>query len=72
MRLGISCTDPSSAPTSRRTPSPPRAFTNIWANEMPEPGQGPAVGRVVFTNLTLAHNAVDIRNTTSTFTIVRN
>jgi hypothetical protein len=44
----------------------------IWANELPEPGQGPAVGSVVFTNLKLSDNAVDIRNMTSTFTIVRN
>ncbi|GGQ86637.1 discoidin domain-containing protein [Couchioplanes azureus] len=48
-----------------------RSGFGIWANEMPEPGQGPAVGRAVFTNLTLYDNAVDIRNTTSTFTIVR-
>jgi hypothetical protein len=44
----------------------------VWANEMPEPGQGPAVGSVVFNNLRLSDNAVDIRNTTSTFTITRN
>jgi hypothetical protein len=44
----------------------------IWANELPEPGQGPAVGSVTFNNLTLRDNAVDIRNTTSTFTITRN
>ncbi|GAA0794312.1 discoidin domain-containing protein [Spirilliplanes yamanashiensis] len=44
----------------------------IWVNELPEPGQGPAVGSAVFNNLTLSNNAVDIRNTTSTFTIVRN
>ncbi len=44
----------------------------IWVNEMPEAGQGPAVGRAVFNNLTLSNNDVDIRNTTSTFTIVRN
>jgi hypothetical protein len=43
----------------------------IWANELPEPGQGPAVGSVVFDNLRLNDNAVDIRNTTSTFTITR-
>ncbi|WUH52547.1 discoidin domain-containing protein [Streptomyces sp. NBC_00442] len=41
----------------------------IWANELPEPGQGPAVGEVTFTNLKLSGNAQDIRNTTSTFTI---
>ncbi|WBB55971.1 discoidin domain-containing protein [Verrucosispora sp. WMMD573] len=44
----------------------------IWANEMPEPGQGPAVGSVTFTNLRLTNNHQDIRNTTSTFTITRN
>ncbi|MFI7609136.1 discoidin domain-containing protein [Micromonospora sp. NPDC049366] len=44
----------------------------IWANEMPEPGQGPAVGSATFNNLRLTDNDVDIRNTTTTFTIVRN
>ncbi|MEU0095543.1 discoidin domain-containing protein [Kribbella sp. NPDC006257] len=44
----------------------------IWANELPEPNQGPAVGNVTFTNLTLTNNATDIRNTTTTFTITRN
>ncbi len=44
----------------------------LWANELPEPGQGPAVGNVTFNNLTLSNNAVDIRNTTTTFTITRN
>jgi hypothetical protein len=44
----------------------------IWANELPEPGEGPARGSVTFTNLTLSNNAVDIRNTTTTFTINRN
>ncbi|MGP3769319.1 discoidin domain-containing protein [Streptomyces sp. SDT5-1] len=43
----------------------------VWANEMPEAGQGPAVGEVTFHNLKLSDNAVDIRNTTSTFTINR-
>ncbi|MCQ4206114.1 discoidin domain-containing protein [Streptomyces longispororuber] len=41
----------------------------VWANEMPESGQGPAVGEVTFHNLKLGDNAVDVRNTTSTFTI---
>jgi hypothetical protein len=41
----------------------------LWANEMPESGQGPAVGSVTFNGLKLSDNAVDIRNTTSTFTI---
>ncbi|MEU8152584.1 discoidin domain-containing protein [Micromonospora sp. NPDC048986] len=44
----------------------------IWANPMPEAGQGPAVGSVTFTNLRLSNNAVDIQNPTSTFTIIRN
>jgi hypothetical protein len=44
----------------------------IWANELPEPGEGPARGSVTFTNLVLSNNAVDIRNTTTTFTIIRN
>jgi hypothetical protein len=41
----------------------------IWANELPEPGQGPAVGTVSFTNLVLSNNYQDIKNTTSTFTL---
>ncbi|RII17789.1 Chitinase A1 precursor [Streptomyces sp. YIM 130001] len=41
----------------------------LWANEMPEPGQGPAVGDVTFRNLRMSGNAEDIRNTTDTFTI---
>ncbi len=36
----------------------------IWANELPEPQQGPAVGAVTFNNLRLANNHQDIRNTT--------
>ncbi|MFI5926615.1 discoidin domain-containing protein [Micromonospora sp. NPDC051543] len=44
----------------------------IWANPMPEAGQGPAVGSVTFTNLRLSNNAVDIQNPTTTFTINRN
>ena len=44
----------------------------IWVNEMPEQGQGPAVGSVTFTNLRMSDNAQDIKNTTSTFTINRN
>ncbi len=44
----------------------------IWVNELPEPGQGPAVGSATFTGLTLSNNDQDIRNTTSTFTIIRN
>ncbi|MEU0564263.1 discoidin domain-containing protein [Nonomuraea sp. NPDC005983] len=41
----------------------------IWANELPEPGQGPAVGSATFANLRFSDNAQNIRNTTSTFTI---
>ncbi|MER7055598.1 discoidin domain-containing protein [Streptomyces sp. NPDC000351] len=44
----------------------------LWANEMPEANQGPAVGEVVFNGLKFSDNAVDIRNTTSTFKIIRN
>nr|WP_265863697.1 discoidin domain-containing protein [Streptomyces sp. SKN60] len=44
----------------------------LWANELPEAGQGPAVGEVTFNGLELSGNVVDIRNTTSTFTIHRN
>jgi hypothetical protein len=43
----------------------------IWANELPEAGQGPAIGQADFKNLHLANNNVDIKNTTSTFTITR-
>ncbi|NUR87020.1 MAG: glycosyl hydrolase, partial [Nonomuraea sp.] len=43
----------------------------LWANELPEPGQGPAVGSVTFDGLRLSDNAQDVRNTTSTFTINR-
>ncbi|MCE7009264.1 discoidin domain-containing protein [Kibdelosporangium philippinense] len=41
----------------------------LWANEMPEPGQGPAVGSVTFNNLRFSNNHQDIKNTTNTFTI---
>ncbi|MCU7821647.1 discoidin domain-containing protein [Kitasatospora sp. DSM 101779] len=44
----------------------------IWANEMPEAGQGPAVGEAVFNNLTMSGNVKDIQNTTSTFKITVN
>ncbi|MDJ0341906.1 discoidin domain-containing protein [Streptomyces sp. H10-C2] len=44
----------------------------IWANELPEPGQGPAVGSVTFNNLKMSNNFQNIKNTTSTFTIVQN
>ncbi|MFK0171748.1 discoidin domain-containing protein [Streptomyces sp. NPDC090306] len=41
----------------------------IWANELPEPGQGPAVGEATFVNLTMSGNAENIRNKTTTFKI---
>ncbi|MEE1751637.1 discoidin domain-containing protein [Streptomyces sp. SP18CS02] len=41
----------------------------VWANELPEAGQGPAVGEVTFNGLRLSGNAQDVRNTTSTFRI---
>ncbi|WP_435128012.1 discoidin domain-containing protein [Actinacidiphila sp. bgisy144] len=41
----------------------------LWANPQPEPGQGPADGSVTINGLTESDNAVDIENTTSTFTI---
>jgi hypothetical protein len=44
----------------------------LWANELPEAGQGPAVGTVTFNNLKMSDNALDVKNTTSTFTIVNN
>ena len=44
----------------------------LWANEMPEAGQGPAVGSVVFNNLRMSDNFLDVKNTTPGFTITRN
>jgi hypothetical protein len=44
----------------------------LWANELPEPGQGPAVGSVTFNNLRMSNNFQNIKNTTSTFTITQN
>ncbi|MFI5976143.1 discoidin domain-containing protein [Streptomyces sp. NPDC051452] len=41
----------------------------IWANELPEPGQGPAVGEATFRNLRMSGNAENIRNRTTTFKI---
>ncbi|MEN8651291.1 discoidin domain-containing protein [Streptomyces sp. 21So2-11] len=41
----------------------------LWANEMPETSQGPAVGEVTFNNLRLSNNAQDIKNTTATLEI---
>lgn len=34
----------------------------VWANPLPETGQGPAVGSATFTNLTLSNNYIDIQN----------
>jgi hypothetical protein len=44
----------------------------LWANELPESGQGPAVGSVTFNNLKMSGNFLDVKNTTSTFTITAN
>jgi hypothetical protein len=44
----------------------------IWANPLPEAGQGPAVGTVTFNQLTESNNDVNIENTTSTLTITVN
>ncbi|GIH17499.1 discoidin domain-containing protein [Rugosimonospora africana] len=44
----------------------------IWANPLPEPGQGPAVGSVTFNHLVESNNFVDVQNTTSTFHITVN
>ncbi|MFC8226210.1 discoidin domain-containing protein [Streptomyces sp. NPDC057287] len=41
----------------------------LWANEMPEAGQGPAVGEVTFNGLKLSNNAQDVKNTTPGFKI---
>ncbi|MCC3765833.1 discoidin domain-containing protein [Glycomyces sp. TRM65418] len=42
----------------------------IWVNEMPEDGQGPAVGSAVFHDLQMSGNHQDIKNTTSTFELI--
>lgn len=44
----------------------------IWANELPEEGQGPAVGSATFNGLRMSDNHTDVRNTTSTFAITIN
>jgi hypothetical protein len=44
----------------------------IWANELPEPGQGPAVGSATFNGVTFTNNFQNVRNTTSTFQIIIN
>lgn len=44
----------------------------IWANELPEAGQGPVVGSATFTNLRFSNNFENIHNTTTTFTLTIN
>jgi hypothetical protein len=44
----------------------------IWANPLPEAGQGPAVGSVTFNHLVESNNDVNIQNTTTTLTITVN
>ncbi|MGR6923407.1 discoidin domain-containing protein [[Actinomadura] parvosata] len=44
----------------------------IWVNELPEPGQGPAIGSATFSNLRFSDNYQNIKNTTSTFTLTIN
>ena len=51
---------------------PNRSGFGIWANPMPEAGQGPALGTVEFNNLTLINNGVNIRNDSPEFTIIVN
>ncbi|GAA1258088.1 discoidin domain-containing protein [Kitasatospora nipponensis] len=49
-----------------------RSGFGIWANPLPEAGQGPAVGAVTFNHLTESNNHLDIDNPTSTFAITVN
>ncbi|GAA1885563.1 discoidin domain-containing protein [Asanoa iriomotensis] len=44
----------------------------IWVNELPEPGQGPAVGSATFNNLRFSNNFQNIKNTTTTFQLIIN
>jgi hypothetical protein len=44
----------------------------VWANPLPEAGQGPAVGSVTFNHLVESNNFINIQNTTTTFTITVN
>ena len=44
----------------------------IWVNELPEAGQGPAVGSATFNGLTFSNNFQNIKNTTTTFTLTIN
>ncbi|KWX86700.1 glycosyl hydrolase [Paenibacillus riograndensis] len=49
-----------------------KSGVGIWANESAEPGQGPAVGSVVFNNLKITNTVTPVKNTTSTFKITVN
>ena len=49
-----------------------RVGNAVWCNAAPEPGQGPAIGAVTFTNLVMTNNSHDIVNTCPNFTITRN
>jgi hypothetical protein len=42
----------------------------IWANELPEAGQGPARGAVTFNHLTLSNNYIDVRNLNPTLLVI--
>jgi len=44
----------------------------IWVNELPEAGQGPAIGSATFNNLVFSNNFQNIKNTTTTFTLTIN
>jgi Alpha-1,3-glucanase catalytic domain D2/Alpha-1,3-glucanase catalytic domain D1/F5/8 type C domain/CARDB/NedA-like, galactose-binding domain len=44
----------------------------IWVNELPEQGQGPAIGSATFNTLTFSNNFQNIKNTTTTFTLTIN
>ncbi|BBA95885.1 putative secreted glycosyl hydrolase [Actinacidiphila reveromycinica] len=46
-----------------------RSGFGLYANPQPEAGQGPPVGSVTINGLTESDNAVNIENTTTTFTI---
>jgi hypothetical protein len=42
----------------------------IWANELPEAGQGPARGAVTFNQLTLSNNYINVRNLNPTLLVI--
>ncbi|WP_241564724.1 discoidin domain-containing protein [Nonomuraea polychroma] len=44
----------------------------IWVNELPEPGEGPAVGAATFNGVRFSDNHQNVKNTTSTFTLTVN